>query len=46
MLDSIRQEQSAMEAAIPPWEWDSEYDEIYSRLSREKLKIMFGGEDK
>ncbi len=43
MLDEIRHEQSAMDDAIPPWEWDSEYDKIRARLAREKLKIMFGG---
>jgi hypothetical protein len=43
MLDEIRHEQSAMEDAIPSWEWDSEYDKIRARLAREKLKIMFGG---
>lgn len=46
MLDQIRQEQQAMEATIPPWEWDSEYEEIYSKLSKEKAKIMYGGEKK
>lgn len=46
MLDAIRQEQAAMEAAIPPWEWDSEYEEIYVSLAMEKAKIMFGGEEK
>ena len=46
MLDQIRQEQAAMEAAIPPWEWDSEYDEMASRLAKEKMKIIYGGDGK
>lgn len=44
MLDEIRRDQEAMEAAIPPWEWQDEYDEFRSRLAKEKLKIMYGGE--
>lgn len=45
MLDAIRQEQSAMEAAIPPWEWEPEYEEVYVSLAKEKAKIIFGGEE-
>lgn len=45
MLDQIRQEQAAMEAAIPTWEWGPEFDEIHSRLSKEKTKILYGGEE-
>ena len=46
MLDEIRHEQSAMEDAIPPWEWEPEYEEVYVSLAKEKAKIMFGGEEK
>lgn len=46
MLDQIRQEQIAMEAAIPLWDWDDEYDEFRARLAKEKLRIMNGGEEK
>lgn len=42
MLDQIRHEQAAMEAAIPSWEWD-EYDDITSSMAQEKMKRMFGG---
>jgi hypothetical protein len=42
-MDEITQDLKAMEDAIPPWEWDSEYDKIRAKLAREKLKIMFGG---
>ena len=42
-LEDIRHEEKAMRAAIPPWEWEPEYDEIRAKLSREKLKSMFGG---
>lgn len=45
-LEEIRHEQKAMEEAIPPWEWNAEYDEIYSKLARRKLEILFGGEEK
>jgi hypothetical protein len=45
MLDQIRQEQAAMEAAIPPWEWEPEYEEVYVSLAKEKAKIIFGGEE-
>lgn len=44
MLDAIRQELKAMEDAIPPWEWDSEYEKIYKSLTRQKLNILYGGE--
>jgi hypothetical protein len=45
MLDEIRHEQSAMEDAIPPWEWEPEYEEVYVSLAKEKAKIIFGGEE-
>lgn len=45
MLDEIRQEQAAMEAAIPPWEWQQEFDEIAESLAKQKLNILYGGEE-
>ncbi len=44
-LEEIRHEQKAMEEAIPPWEWEPEYDDIHASLARQKLKIMFGGDE-
>ena len=40
LLDEIRHEQSAMEDAIPPWEWDSEYDKI-TRLARKNENYVW-----
>ena len=35
MLGEIKQDIKAMEKAIPPWDWDEGYDDIYSSLIRE-----------
>lgn len=43
-LEEIRHEQKAMEEAIPPSEW-GKYDDIQASLARQKLKIMFGGDE-
>lgn len=43
-LEEIRNEQAAMEAAIPPSEWDK-YDDIVGSMARQKMKIMFRGEE-